>query len=720
MPSPESHGGEGGPPQPQRPKQPKQEANGDSSDTDSPFWNRDEPLWKVDSLGDCQVQGPCLSSPNFPQFYGDDQTCTASLPPFSVIRVMDFSTEEGYDYLIINGRQYSGSGLDLKGASIVARTNISWSSDSSNTRTGWRICVEKPPSCSDGLQLIPVTVSECPSATDPLPNCFSAEKGQLCEGDGTCGTREDINNCFDGYSTLRRDIYRKWQRKGSGAASGTTTPQELKQEELQVDGPFWHVGDCQVQGPCLSSPNFPQFYGDDQTCTASLPPFSVIRVMDFSTEEGYDYLTINGRKYSGGGFGLEGTSIVLWSNISWSSDGSNERTGWRICVEKPPSCSDGLQLTPVTVSECPSATDPLPNCFSAEKEQLCEGDGTCGTREDINNCYGGFHTYRPTRDVYRKGTGTTVTETSTTRTATTRTTTTLSTVTTLTRTWTSTTSTTTPLMFRTIHGGGNVWTVGGPCQVKGKCWESPNYPSSYGPNESCVASLPAFSVIRIDDFVTEKYFDFLTVNGYTYSGFGLNGTSTSLWSNISWSSDGSNGKTAKYGELRWRICLEKPPSCSDGLDLTPVSIADCPAEDTLPDCHSAEPGQLCEGDGTCGTREDINNCYDRFQTYPPSSDVYRKGNGTTRTSTTSKTATTTSTTASTTTLSGTSTSATTVTGTTSTESWKTDGIWHYSGQCVVKDNCAQFDESGDDYFNQQCALSFPTATFVEATLTKLV
>lgn len=39
-------------------------------------------------------------------------------------------------------------------------------------------------------------------------------------------------------------------------------------------------------------------------------------------------------------------------------------------------------------------------------------------------------------------------------------------------------------------------------------------------------------------------------------------------------------------------------------------------------CHTAAPGELCEGDGAaCGTRDDINNCYDASYTYPSSRDV---------------------------------------------------------------------------------------------------
>ena len=231
--------------------------------------------------------------------------------------------------------------------------------------------------------------------------------------------------------------------------------------------------------------------------------------------------------------------------------------------------------------------------------------------------------------------------------------------------------------------------------------------------------LPAFSVITIDDFHTEKYFDYLSINGYRYSGFGskiLKGTSTALWSNISWSSDGWNAGNQTHGQLRWRICVEQPVACTDGLDLIPVSIPDCPsAADPLPDCRTAEPGQLCEGDGTCGTREDINNCYDPFHTYPPTRDVYRKSNGTTRTSTSSTTWTLTSTSSTTATKTISTTSATTSTTSTSTMPWKTNGLVSYTGLCTVKDNCVQQDESNPTV-NQHCAISFSKRLFCDSNL----
>ena len=423
--------------------------------------------------------------------------------------------------------------------------------------------------------------------------------------------------------------------KAPGSPDDPDLPAEDQESETQLpaNAARWEQkpsGKCQIEGACLSSPHFPKPYGRGERCEVSLPSFSVIRIVNFTTENKYDYLTINGYKYSGSGESVMGATGVLWSNISWQSYRGASHGGWRICVEKPPSCSDGLELVPVAIPDCPPSGEDLPNCNDAAPGELCEGDGRCGTRKDINNCYDKFHTYPATRDVYQKANTRTSTVAMTTATRTTRTATTM--------TRTSTTSTTTPLAFRSA---GEQWIVGGPCTVDDRCLISPNYPR-YGPNQSCVASLPPFSVIRIRAFKTRKYFDSLTVNGYKYSGSGLRGTSTVLWSNISWTSSGWNRVNPGMPPLPygrgWQICVEKPPSCSDGLELVPVAIPDCPPSgEDLPNCNDAAPGELCEGDGRCGTRKDVNNCYDKFHTYPATRDVYQKDTGSTRTSTTSTT-----------------------------------------------------------------------------------
>merc|ERR1712048_1469844 len=51
--------------------------------------------------------------------------------------------------------------------------------------------------CADGLSLSPVPACECPSNPD-IANCDDVSAGELCEGDGECGTDNSLNNCDNG------------------------------------------------------------------------------------------------------------------------------------------------------------------------------------------------------------------------------------------------------------------------------------------------------------------------------------------------------------------------------------------------------------------------------------------------------------------------------------------------------------------------------------------
>merc|ERR1712048_866778 len=58
--------------------------------------------------------------------------------------------------------------------------------------------------CADGLSLSPVPACECPSNAD-IANCDDVSAGELCEGDGECGTDNGLDNCGGGVY----DVYRK-------------------------------------------------------------------------------------------------------------------------------------------------------------------------------------------------------------------------------------------------------------------------------------------------------------------------------------------------------------------------------------------------------------------------------------------------------------------------------------------------------------------------------
>ena len=96
--------------------------------------------------GPCVVSGQCVHSAHYPSDYGDYERCTLQPARGQPLQVEAFNTEQGYDYLTINGVEYSGSGTDYQGnsipLSIVPDREITWSSDGGVTRSGWLICQE--------------------------------------------------------------------------------------------------------------------------------------------------------------------------------------------------------------------------------------------------------------------------------------------------------------------------------------------------------------------------------------------------------------------------------------------------------------------------------------------------------------------------------------------------------------------------------------------------
>ena len=277
----------------------------------------------------------------------------AVMPAFSAVTVTAFSTERQYDILIINQQGYSGTSRDIENKTFVIRpnsTNISWFPDSSGSRSGWQLCLDTPPACSDGL-LVPVAGEDCPSSIENLSSCETAALGALCIGDGTCHTRMDIDNCG------QADIYQKMKSKSNGSTfpydpipvlvgsaprpslegasvddvldhgGGASRPSRRRSSRRRwTSAVIWNKNGenaCQVNGHCLESPNFPRNYPSYSGCFAKLQePFRFFTVTAFSTEPD-DILRIDGKSYSGRDADSMtnpvNQSFLLESQIMWPS-----------------------------------------------------------------------------------------------------------------------------------------------------------------------------------------------------------------------------------------------------------------------------------------------------------------------------------------------------------------------------------------------------------------
>jgi hypothetical protein len=105
-------------------------------------------------------------SPNYPQYYLNNQKCTIEIDAANAapISVEYFNTEWYFDYLLIDGRKYSGSRRRPSGK--TPSSTIVWSSDFSVTRRGWKLCepdrrlLEQAPGSDGSDESAPVLAAE--------------------------------------------------------------------------------------------------------------------------------------------------------------------------------------------------------------------------------------------------------------------------------------------------------------------------------------------------------------------------------------------------------------------------------------------------------------------------------------------------------------------------------------------------------------------------------
>jgi len=116
-------------------------------------------------------------------------------------------------------------------------------------------------SCDDGVLVI-VDAADCPSDCD-IATCDTVAPGELCEGDGECGTDNNLDQCCDVY-----DIYRK---EDSGVKARATC--EVKMSEISTGykpkGEFKKNARCFGECEVLDS--------NDETITFDLPTGLLIR-----------------------------------------------------------------------------------------------------------------------------------------------------------------------------------------------------------------------------------------------------------------------------------------------------------------------------------------------------------------------------------------------------------------------------------------------------------
>ena len=104
---------------------------------------------------------------------------------------------------------------------------------------------------------------------------------------------------------------------------------QLKNEKFKVTS-----GKCTIDSNgCLNSPNHPNNYKNGQSCKIEMAGSGKLQVKAFSTEQGYDKLNIGGTVYQGTR-GPNGVNVKQGDVLSWRSDGSVTRSGFKICLDQ--------------------------------------------------------------------------------------------------------------------------------------------------------------------------------------------------------------------------------------------------------------------------------------------------------------------------------------------------------------------------------------------------
>jgi hypothetical protein len=104
---------------------------GNQALTMTPFLNR--------TTGPCSVFGDCFFSPNFPSSYDNNDKCSFEVTSDATLVSETFVTELTYDYLSVNGVQFSGTN-GPSGMKVYMGDIIEFTSDAALVAQGFEIC----------------------------------------------------------------------------------------------------------------------------------------------------------------------------------------------------------------------------------------------------------------------------------------------------------------------------------------------------------------------------------------------------------------------------------------------------------------------------------------------------------------------------------------------------------------------------------------------------
>ncbi|CAJ1379694.1 unnamed protein product [Effrenium voratum] len=515
--------------------------------------------WEVVSGGCALDADGCMHSPGYPAPYLNYQDCTinVSMNNTQSIYVKSFWTEEQFDFLVVNGVRYSGLSPPQ---GVVPRGSMVWHSDHSYVSHGWHLCLGSGPPLtgwwfSNGCAMDGDCIANpwYPFGDPGLSECSvvvapnNTKAIAVDHFDVSIGSRHTFLNVNGfNYPDFIQVLDRKVPQGTIFWSSEIVPPDEAQVWKIclvDVAEPVpWEVqfGDCAVTDNCLQSPGYPGPYPAGSVCKVLVQNIAKqIAVSAFSTEEGWDVLTVNGHQYSGTD-GPEG--VVPQGQVIWEADESANDLGWKLClvevIDSPWNVSEGLcimdadgciqspgypeeyasdQSCIIEVSDSNTRSISSPNFATEELFDVLIVNGIEYSGSHGPNGIVPQGTIRWSSDSTEQSSG-----------------------------W----------MICLVEAASSqaAWNVSsGSCTIDANCVQSPGYPAEYVGDQTCKIEVADDNVkeMSVIHFSTEFNSDILIVNDANYSGTsGPQGQVPhgTIW----WLSDAVNH------DLGWRICLIDP------------------------------------------------------------------------------------------------------------------------------------------------------------------
>jgi hypothetical protein len=126
--------------------------------------------------------------------------------------------------------------------------------------------------------------------------------------------------------------------ENEGCGAGPYECNDNKCNKLSIQGFKVQSGDCAIDGMCVTSPNYPSNYGNDNKCTIQSGSIGNIVVKDYEAAMYYDYLTFGATRYSRRrpptSTPTNGDKVVIqWKSSSRQRRRRGAEKGWKLCME---------------------------------------------------------------------------------------------------------------------------------------------------------------------------------------------------------------------------------------------------------------------------------------------------------------------------------------------------------------------------------------------------